>query len=87
MTLSFILGAATLYFTWRSSSSGTEAKESFRIAGFLGSIYWVAGFISTLYPGTNGLDVEFGGPGFPQKYIFTPALGLAITGMCLESGL
>ncbi|KAI3572695.1 hypothetical protein IWW34DRAFT_761751 [Fusarium oxysporum f. sp. albedinis] len=87
MTLSAILGLATFYFTWRKNSSPERAKESLYIAAFIGSIYWVAGFISLLYPGTNGLDPEFGGPGFPQKYPFTISLGFVITGLYLENML
>ncbi|KAJ0310429.1 hypothetical protein COL5a_008441 [Colletotrichum fioriniae] len=87
MTLSLMLGMATLFFTWRTNTSAEMAKESFRIAGFLGSIYWVAGWASLLYPGTSGLDPEHGGPGFPQKYPFTTAIGLAVTGMYLEGGI
>ncbi|KAK1526744.1 hypothetical protein CPAR01_13272 [Colletotrichum paranaense] len=86
MTLSLILGMATLFFTWRTNTSAEMSKESFRIAGFMGSIYWVAGWASLLYPGTSGLDPEHGGPGFPQKYPFTTAIGLAVTGMYLEGG-
>lgn len=86
MTLSLILGIATLFFTWRTDTSPERAKESLRIAGFLGSIYWVAGWASLLYPGTDGLNPEFGGPGFPQKYHFTAAIGLAVSGMYMEGG-
>ncbi|KAK2012051.1 hypothetical protein LZ32DRAFT_605929 [Colletotrichum eremochloae] len=86
MTLSLILGVATLFFTWRSNASAQMAKDSLRTAGFLGSIYWAAGLASALYPGTSGLDPEFGGPGFPQKYLFTAAMGLALTGSYLEGG-
>ncbi|KAK1996939.1 hypothetical protein LX36DRAFT_637143 [Colletotrichum falcatum] len=85
MTLSIVLGAATLFFTWRRTASAQMAKDSLRTAGFLGSVYWAAGWASLLYPGTSGLDPEFGGPGFPQKYIFTTAIGLAVTGAYLES--
>lgn len=86
MTLSLILGVATLFFTWRTTKTPEAARESLRIAGFLGSIYWVAGWAALLYPGTDGLDPEFGGPGFPQKYPFTTAIGLAVTGTYLEGG-
>lgn len=54
------------------------------MAMFCGSIYWLAGFSASLFPGSNGLDVEFGGPGFPQIYPFTMCLGLGITGGLLE---
>ncbi|EFQ35340.1 uncharacterized protein GLRG_10484 [Colletotrichum graminicola M1.001] len=54
-------------------------RDSLRIAGFLESV-WAAHWASLLYPRTSGLDFEFGGLGFPQKYLFTAAIGLAVTG-------
>ncbi|KAK2045735.1 hypothetical protein LZ31DRAFT_238595 [Colletotrichum somersetense] len=86
MTLSLILGISTLFFAWRSNTSAQMAKDSLRTATFLGSIYWAAGWASLLYPGTSGLDPEFGGPGFPQWHIFTAGIGLAVTGLYLERG-
>ncbi|KAF5610271.1 hypothetical protein F25303_14538 [Fusarium sp. NRRL 25303] len=84
MTLSLMLGVMTLFFTWRPNTSPQTARDSFRIAGALGSVYWITGFASLLFPGTDGLDPEFGGPGFPQKYAFSAGIGLAVTGMLLE---
>ncbi|KAK2053794.1 hypothetical protein LY76DRAFT_523866, partial [Colletotrichum caudatum] len=79
MTLSAILGISTLFFTWRSNTSAQIAKVSLRTATFLGPTYWAAGWASLLYPGTSRPDPEFGGPGFPQWYIFTAGIGLAMT--------
>lgn len=87
MSLALIIGTATLFFTWRRKKSPTERREHFRIACFLGSIYWLAGLTAILYPGTSGLDPEFGGPDFPQKWLFTAGIGLASTGMMLEGGI
>ncbi|OLN81941.1 hypothetical protein CCHL11_08624 [Colletotrichum chlorophyti] len=86
MTLALILGIATLFFTWRTNATPAMAKDSLRIAGFLGSIYYLAGLASIWFPGTDGLDPETGGPGFPQKYPFTIAAGLALAGTYLEGG-
>jgi hypothetical protein len=61
------------------------ARDSLRIAGFTGSIYWLAGLAAILFPNTDGLDPEFGGPGFPQKVPFSIAMGLGIAGSVLES--
>ncbi|WYZ35410.1 hypothetical protein EsH8_X_000057 [Colletotrichum jinshuiense] len=84
MMLSLSLGLMTLFFTWRPNTSLMMTRDSFRIAGALGSIYWITGFASVFFPGTDGLDPEFGGPGFPQKYAFSIGMGLAVTGMLLE---
>ncbi|KAH8837127.1 hypothetical protein MCOR27_006754 [Pyricularia oryzae] len=79
ITLSVILGLATLFLTWRpylQDTSGPKrlspelARDSLRMAAFTGSIYWIAGLAAAFFPGTSGLDPEFGGPGFPQKWLF-----------------
>ena len=48
------------------------------ISAFTGSIYWAAGVAAILFPGTMGLDPEFGGPGFPQAPVF---IGLGLCGL------
>lgn len=48
------------------------------ISAFTGSIYWAAGLAAVLFPGTMGLDPEFGGPGFPQAPIF---IGFGLCGL------
>ena len=78
MSLSVILGVATLFFTWRPhlyprTTSAVQGRESLRTAVFTGSIYWLAGLVSIFFPGTSGLDPEFGGPGFPQAKVFDRA--------------
>jgi hypothetical protein len=87
-----MLGVATLFFTWRPHPSGLSALErksrtqdSLRIAGFAGSIYFIAGLVSILFPGTMGLDPEFGGPGFPQSPLFTSLIATAAAGTILET--
>ncbi len=93
ISLSVILGAATLWYTWHPSQviSATPAlaaqlkKESLRTALFTGSIYWASGFAAVLFPNTSGLDPEFGGPGYPQLPIFFAFMAAGIAGWVLES--
>lgn len=103
ITLSVLLGLATLYYTWQpvlareaaaaaSSPSAAAAlalaeRDSLRTAVFAGSIYWLAGFAAYFFPGTDGVDPEFGTPGtFPQAKIFAAFAGLGVGGWLLESG-
>ncbi|CAH0032836.1 unnamed protein product [Clonostachys rhizophaga] len=75
-----------LFFTWRPAATPALRKSYFQAALVCGSVYWVAGFAAKYFPGSNGLDIEFGGPGFPQTYPFTTFLGLGIMGSLLELG-
>lgn len=50
----------------------------------LGTIYWLAGLASILYPGTDGIDPEFGPSGFPQAPIFVGFASCAVLGWLLE---
>jgi hypothetical protein len=84
ITLSIILGLLTLYFTWRRT---LDRKDSIRTATICGSIYWLAGLCSQAFPGADGLDVEFGGPGFPQLKIFSFFWGLGVAGWVCENVL
>lgn len=88
-----ILGLATLYYTWRPaflppSTLGTLAKkfrqDSLRTAAFLGSVYWLAGLAAILYPGADGIDPEFGPPGFPQGRMFAVFAAMAVLGWVCE---
>lgn len=88
ITLSVLLGVATTFLTWRPylvRTSDEVARESIHAAAFTGSIYWIAGMAAILYPGTMGLDPEFGGPGFPQAWIFVASAALGLGGAWLES--
>ncbi|KAI1341714.1 hypothetical protein F5Y15DRAFT_345475 [Xylariaceae sp. FL0016] len=78
ITLSVMLGIATMYYTWRKPLSPAMRREFMTISAITGSIYWLAGLAAILYPGTMGLDPEFGGPGFPQAPLFT---GFAVCGL------
>ncbi|KAK6845272.1 hypothetical protein PG990_003628 [Apiospora arundinis] len=78
ISLSVILGVATLFYTWRKPLTPRLRREYMGISAFTGSIYWVAGIAAILFPGTMGLDPEFGGPGFPQAPIF---VGLGLCGL------
>ncbi|PSR83013.1 hypothetical protein BD289DRAFT_436492 [Coniella lustricola] len=89
ITLSTALGFATLFLTWRSwfqpGTSKVVLQDSMKIAAFTGSIYWIAGLASILFPGSAGLDPEFGGPGFPQLPLFTVLATCALLGSWWES--
>lgn len=81
-----MLGVATLFYAWRGTATTAVAlRREFALASALaGSAYWVAGLAAILYPGTMGLDPEFGGPGFPQAPLFAFAAGCALVGGWLE---
>lgn len=87
ITLSVILGLATLYQTWRPCAGLSPAarREQLVNAAFTGTIYWLAGLAAILYPNTDGLDPEFGGPGFPQLPVFSALAGLGLAGCLLEA--
>ncbi|KAI1748637.1 hypothetical protein F4782DRAFT_534207 [Xylaria castorea] len=85
INLSLLLGLATLFYTWRSAASPALQKEFRLVSAFTGSIYWIAGICAILYPGTMGLDPEFGGPGFPQAPLFGFAAVCALLGSWLDT--
>ncbi|ROV87661.1 hypothetical protein VSDG_09645 [Cytospora chrysosperma] len=85
--LSTVLGAATMFLTWRSLIMKTSRqldRWSIQMAAFTGSIYWLTGLAAIYFPNTDGLDPEFGGPGFPQRPIFLTLAALAFAGSFLE---
>jgi hypothetical protein len=59
-------------------ASEKQIDDLFTAAVF-GSIYWITGFTAILYPGSLGVDAEFG-DGFPQKWVFGPLLICAWVG-------
>jgi hypothetical protein len=73
MSMSVALGAAALYYTWRSAALPTAIakKESLFAAALFGSIYCATALTAILYPGAAGMDPEFG-EGFPQKFFAVP---------------
>ncbi|RDA83986.1 hypothetical protein CP532_6956 [Ophiocordyceps camponoti-leonardi (nom. inval.)] len=88
ITLAAILGLLTLFFTWRKCTNPQIRRDSTKVAMIFGSIYWIAGCCAQLFPGADGLDPEFGGPGFPQLKIFLFFLGCGVSGGVFElSGL
>lgn len=93
ISLSVLLGLATLYYTWRPSLQPASTlpavakqrkQDALTVAIFTGTIYWVAGLVSILYPGTDGIDPEFGPSGFPQAPIFVGFASAAVLGWMLE---
>ncbi|KAH8904096.1 hypothetical protein BR93DRAFT_971170 [Coniochaeta sp. PMI_546] len=92
ITLSVTLGLMTLFLTYRpdltsAPSAQVLRKESLKLAAFTGSIYWLAGLAAYFFPGSDGLDPEFGGPGFPQGPMFTVFASCALLGAWLERGV
>ncbi|KAK1827027.1 hypothetical protein QBC39DRAFT_184873 [Podospora conica] len=62
-----------------------RARDSLGTAAFVGSVYWLAGLAAILYPGTDGVDPEFGTPGsFPQGPLFATVSALAVLGAVWE---
>lgn len=94
MSMGLCLGLATLYYTYRSpptplpnsSTSLIKKKEDFFTAAIFGSLYWITGLSAILYPGSAGVDPEFG-EGFPQLFIFGPLMVGSWLGAWVEGGL
>ncbi|KAK4245742.1 hypothetical protein C7999DRAFT_42760 [Corynascus novoguineensis] len=94
INLSVTLGLATLYYTWRSSFlpksvpppiAREREQDSLRTALFTGTIYWIAGLASILYPGTAWVDPEFDPSGLPpQVPIFVGFGSAALLGWMLD---
>ena len=60
-------------------------KDSVLTAALLGSVYWVTGLSAILYPGSKGVDPEFGDPeSFPQFWIFSVFLASSWVGWVFE---
>jgi hypothetical protein len=70
MSMGLCLGLSTLYYTWRSNPNAAAEKDSLNVATWLASMYWVTQLSAILYPGSLGVDPEFG-EGFPQFWLCT----------------
>ncbi len=77
------LALGTLYYTHRPVAEDATADSIFT-AAVLGSMYWITGLSAILYPGSKGMDPEFG-EGFPQFWLFFGLLGLTWAGWWLET--
>lgn len=82
--LAIILSGLTLYYTWRGAKTPELRREFFFASAITGSIYWLAGLLSILVPGTMGVDPEFGGPAFPQGKIFIAFMSAGLLGAWME---
>lgn len=67
------------------ATSAEVARDSLRIAAFTGSVYWLSGLTAILFPGSEGMDPEFGGPGFPQRPFFLALATCGLAGSWLDS--
>lgn len=83
MSMGVCLALGTLYYTYRPVGEDAAADSLFTAAIF-GSLYWITGLSAILYPGSKGMDPEFG-EGFPQFWLFVALLGLTWTGWWLET--
>jgi hypothetical protein len=84
MSMGVCLALATLYYTHRPVAEAAAAADSILTATIFGSVYWITGLSAILYPGSDGLDPEFG-EGFPQFRPFVGLLGLTWAGWWLET--
>lgn len=76
-----------MFLTWRSlimKTSRQVDRWSIQMAAFTGSIYWLTGLTAIYFPNADGLDPEFGGPGFPQRPLFLALGAFALAGSFLE---
>lgn len=80
--MSVVLGLATLYNAWLRPG---PRRASLDTAAFTGVLYWAAGLAAILFPNVSGLDPEFGGPGFPQGWLFAFFAACAGAGWVLET--
>ena len=73
MSLGLYLGLATLYYTYRNPKprAGKDRmhEDDIFTAAIFGSAYWLCGLSAIFYPGSKGVDPEFG-EGFPQGWLF-----------------
>ena len=85
ISLSVVLGLATLFYAWRGAPTPKLRREYMGATAFISSIYWICGLAAILFPGTMGVDPEFGGPGFPQAPIFVGFGLCGLVGSWLEA--
>ena len=81
MSFGALLGALTLYNTWRHPS---PSQARVLTTAVFGGLYWVAGMTGILYPDTKAQDPEFG-DSKSQLYAFAFILGVDGLGWWLES--
>ena len=80
MSMGLCLGLLTQWYTWGAPNS---SEWGLLTAALLGSLYWVTGLSAIMYPGSEGLDPEYG-QGFPQAPVFAAHLVLIWSGYALE---
>ncbi|KAI4862514.1 hypothetical protein F4820DRAFT_450902 [Hypoxylon rubiginosum] len=82
--LAVMLSGLTLYYSWREAKTAELRREFVFASAITGSIYWLAGLLSILPPGTMGVDPEFGGPAFPQAKVFVGFMSAGLLGAWME---
>lgn len=81
MTFGALLGALTLFNTWRNPAL---SQATVLTTAIFGGMYSLAGLSAFLYPGSKGTDPEFGET-YAQFYIFGTILTVDMLGWWLES--
>lgn len=84
MSMGLCMAMATLYYAFRPAQTEAAAADSLWTAAIFGSVYWLTGLSAALYPGSKGIDPEFG-EGFPQFWVFLGFVGLTWSGWWLET--
>ncbi|KAF2675523.1 hypothetical protein BT63DRAFT_409602 [Microthyrium microscopicum] len=95
MSMGVVLAAGALYYTWRApllnttpatASSQARVKDHLLGAALWATVYGFTGLTAILYPGSKGVDPEFGEDTFPQKWVFGGAVVVAWVGYALALG-
>lgn len=84
MSMGVCLSLATMYYLYRPVPNAAARKDSIMTATVFASLYWVTGLSAILYPGSKGMDPEFGDKWFPQFGPFVGLLLMAWVGCWLE---
>ncbi|KAI9812941.1 MAG: hypothetical protein M1827_004459 [Pycnora praestabilis] len=84
MSMGLCLSIATFYYTFRRVPTAAAAADSLFAAATFGSIFYLTALSAVLYPGSKGVDPEFG-EGFPQGPLFAALFGLTWLGWWLET--
>ncbi|KUJ13123.1 uncharacterized protein LY89DRAFT_673220 [Mollisia scopiformis] len=84
MSMGLALGLSSLYYAFRPTANVIVKQESIKTAAVFGTLYWVTGLSAILYPGSKGMDPEFG-EGFPQFWMFSIFALCSLMGSYLET--
>jgi hypothetical protein len=87
VSASLLLTLITLYFLYlRAAPTARERATNVTVAALCNSVFTVAGLSAIFYPGSKGMDPEFG-EGFPQGWIFAGLLVVNWVGWLVQKGV